>query len=71
MGLSPPLRAIISPVSRTALEATITAASLQQLKVEDTTSSLLTQDITSINLLLHLPLGEISLVNLFVSVSKF
>jgi len=59
MGLSPPLRPILSPVSRTALEATITAASLQQLKVEDTTNSLLTQDITSINLQLHLSPGEI------------
>lgn len=56
MGLRPPLRAIISPVSRTALEATITAASLHQLRVEATTSSLLTRAITSINLLLHLPL---------------
>jgi len=59
MGLSPPLRPILNPVSRTALEATITAASLQQLKVEDTTNSLLTQDITSINLQLHLFPGEI------------
>lgn len=60
MGLSPPLRVILSPVSLTALEATVTAASLHQLKVEATTSSPLIPAITSISLLLHLPLGEIS-----------
>uniref|UniRef100_A0A8C1K6K7 RNA-binding protein FUS n=1 Tax=Cyprinus carpio TaxID=7962 RepID=A0A8C1K6K7_CYPCA len=55
-GLRPPLRAIISPVSLTALEATVTAASLLQLKAEATTSSPLIQAITSISLLLRLPL---------------
>lgn len=60
MGLSPPLKATISPVSPLILEATIIAASLQHLKVEATTSSLLSLAITSISLplLLALPLGK-------------
>lgn len=60
MGLRPPLKAIVSPVSRIALVATVTPASLHQLKVEATASSPLILAITSISLLLHLPLGESS-----------
>lgn len=56
MGLRPPLKAIVSPVSRIALVATVTPASLHQLKVEATASSPLILAITSISLLLHLPL---------------
>ncbi|KTG45075.1 hypothetical protein cypCar_00002610 [Cyprinus carpio] len=60
MGLRRPLRAIVSPVSLTALEATVTAASLLQLKAEATTSSPLIQAITSISLLLRLPLAAMA-----------
>lgn len=56
MGLSLLLRAIVSPISRIILEATVTAASLHRLRAEATTSSPLSLAITSIRLPLPLAL---------------